>query len=138
MPRRGPDTFEAEKWGPFPFAHAQVTANTTLKVYKVPANRTLRLTRATYHNVTGLANDGTNAFAGTIQNGSDVAIKLFNTDSGDADVKAIAADTIVIGDLSATDAFLVFEGGEEITLVLTEDGTATLPAGTLVLEGYLY
>lgn len=118
--------------------HAQVTATTTIKLYKVPAGRSLRLTAAQYVNVTGLANDGTNAFAGTIQNGSNVAALLFNTDSGDADVKAIAADTIVAADLSATDAFRTFAAGETVTLVLTEDGTATLPAGTVVLEGLLF
>lgn len=138
MPRRPFNPAEAEKVGPFPFPHAAATANTTLKVYKVPANRNFRLTRALYHNVTGLAADGTNAFAGTVQNGSDVAATLFNTDSGDAGGAALTADAFVEGVLSATDGFRIFNAGEEVTLVLTEDGTATLPAGTLIIEGYLY
>ena len=118
--------------------HAQVTATTTIKLYKVPTGRSFRLTGAQYVNVTGLANDATNAFAGTIQNAATVAALLFNTDSGDADVKAIAADTLVIADLSATEASRCFAAGDTISLVLTEDGTATLPAGTVVLEGLLF
>lgn len=137
MPRRT-EAYEAEKIGPVLFTHAAVTATTALKVYKVPANRSFRLTRAVYHNVTGLAADGTNAFAGTVQNGSTVAATLFNTDSGDAGGAALAADTFVEGSLSATDADRIFEAGEELSLVLTEDGTATLPAGTFTFEGYLF
>lgn len=120
--------------------HAQATATTSLKVYKVPANRTLRLTRATYLNVTGLAEDNDNNFAGAVKNTTTVVADLFNTDANlDPDTGAsLAADTFVEGTLSATAADHVFAGGDEVLLVLTETGAATLPAGTLILEGYLY
>lgn len=117
--------------------HASVTATTTLKVYKVPAGRTFRLTRALYHNVTGLAADGTNAFAGTVQKASAVSFTLFNTDSGDAGGAALVADAFVEG-VAGTEADRSFAAGDEVTLVLTEDAAATLPAGTLILEGLLF
>lgn len=135
MPRR-PNLVEAEKFTLLK-EHAEVTATTAIKVYKVPAGRTLRLDRATYVNVTGLAGDGTNAFAGTVQNDATVAATLFNTDTGDAGGATLAADTIVQATL-ATDANLVFAADAIVSLVLTEDGTATLPAGTVVLEGRLF
>lgn len=121
-----------------PKEHAEVTATTTLKLYKVPAGRTLRLDRASYINVTGLAGHATDAFAGTVQNASTVVATLFNTDTGDAGGASLTANTFVEGVLSATDASRVFVAGDIVSLVLTEDGTATLPAGTLVLEGRLF
>lgn len=132
---RREQTVEAEKIA-LVKEHASVTQTTTIKVYKVPAGRTFRLDRASYINVTGLAADGTNAFAGTVQNAATVAATLFNTDSGDADGAALAADTFVEGVVVAAAA--VFAAGDIVSLVLTEDAAATLPAGTLVLEGRLF
>jgi hypothetical protein len=117
--------------------HASVSATTTVKLYKVPAGRTFRLDRATYINPTGLVGDPTNAFAGTVQNASTVAATLFNTDTGDAGGASLAADTFVTGTLGAA-AGPVFQAGDVVSLVLTEDGTATLPAGTVVIEGRLF
>ncbi len=122
--------------------HAQVTGTTTVKLYKVPTGRTLRLDRVSYVNVTGLAEDPANNFAGAVHNltGPVVAATLFNTDSDlDPDTGAsLAADTFVEGTLSATDASRVFAAGDVVALVLTETGTATLPAGTVILEGRLF
>jgi hypothetical protein len=134
---RRPNNVETEKFTLLK-EHAEVSATTTIKVYKVPAGRTLRLDRASYINVTGLVGDGTNAFAGTVQNSSTVAATLFNTDTGDAGGASLAADTFVEGTLSATSANCVFVAGDIVSLVLTEDTAATLPAGTLILEGRLF
>lgn len=117
--------------------HPEVTATTVMKVYKVPVGRAFHLTRALYHNITGLAADATNAFAGTVQNAATVAFTLFNTDSGDAGGALLTADAFVEG-VAGTAAARSFVAGDEITLVLTEDAAATLPAGTLILEGLLY
>ena len=137
MPRR-PDDVRAEKWT-YTFAHPSLTATTTYKLYKVPTGRTLRLDRASYVNPTGLVGDPTNAFAGTVQNASTVAATVFNTDTNDAPAGVtLAVDTFVEGTLSSTDSQLIFNAGDIVSFVLTEDGTATLPAGQLVLEGRLF
>ena len=47
----------------------------------------------------------------------------------------LVADTPVDLQLTATDADLVVAADAQISLFLDEDGTATLPAGELVLEG---
>lgn len=122
----------------FSYDHGAVTATTTVKLYKAPAGRKFRLDRAVYVNPTGLAADNTNAFAGTIQNAATVMATLFNTDGDDNPAgAALAADTFVEGTLHSTDANRVLAAGEELSLVLTEDGTATLPAGRVYIEGRL-
>lgn len=122
---------------PLPKEHGSVSATTTLKVYKVAANRAFRLHRALYLNPTGLAGASGNAFVGTVQKAANVSATLFNTNTG-AGGATLAANTFVEGTLSATEANTCFAGGDEVSLVLTLTGTATLPAGTLVLEGSLY
>lgn len=122
----------------FSYDHAALTATTTVKLYKAPAGRKFRLDRAVYINPTGLAADNTNAFRGEIKNGSTVMADLFNTDGDDVPAGAsLAADTHVEGVLSATDANRVLAAGDVLSLVFTEDGTATLPAGRLYIEGRL-
>jgi hypothetical protein len=135
MTRRAQD-LEAERWT-LPYDHAALTTTTTVKLYKVPAGRTLRLVRASEVNPTGLVGDGTNAFTLTIQNGATVANTVFNTNTG-AGGASLAADTFVEGTPSATDANLVYQAGDIVSAVFTEDGTASLPAGHLVLEGLLF
>lgn len=56
-----------------------------------------------------------------------------NTD-GDGGGAALAADTFVALTLSATESNLVLAADDELLLVATEGGTATLPAGRLVVE----
>lgn len=138
MPRR-PDDYEAEKWT-YPYAQPAITVGgTAVKLYKVPAGRTLRLTRASYVNPTGLAGDNTNAMMMEIKNGSTVACLVFNTDTNDATPGVtLAANTFVEGTLSATESNRVFAAGDEVSVLVTEDGDTTLPAGQLTLEGYLY
>lgn len=119
------------------YDHDAVTANTTVKLFQVPAGRKFVVERAKYVNPTGLVGDITNAFAGTVQNAATVMATLFNTDT-DAGGATLAADTFVDGTLSATAADRWLDADEVLSLVLTETGTATLPAGRLVIEGRLY
>lgn len=56
-----------------------------------------------------------------------------NTD-GDGGGVTLAADTFVALTLSATDANLVLAAGDDLLFVATEGGTATLPAGRMVVE----
>ena len=137
MPRR-PNHFEREYIVLPPIDHAALTATTTVKGWKVPAGKSFQVTRVTYHNVTGLAEDPTNVFAGDLKNGATVIATLFNTDSDGAGTNTLVADTTVEGVLSATAADAWLDAGEQLSLVLTEGGTATLPAGFAIVEGYLY
>lgn len=111
-----------------PKEHAALTATTTIKIFK--ARRAGRLVGAYYQNVTGLAADATNKFALTVQNGATVmASGVSNTDPD-----LIAADTPEAFTLSAVAGALNFAAGDVLSLVCTEAGTATLPAGSVGLE----
>lgn len=118
--------------------HAALTQTTTIKVYKVPTGRKLRLDRATYLNVTGLARSDTDSFVVEIRNGATVVATLSNTGTVVSGGAALAANTFVEGVKTATDSDLVFEADEELTFVATETGTATLPAGSYIVEGRLF
>lgn len=117
-----------------PCDHPEVTGDTEIKFFN--ATRPFRVTRAYYINPTGLAEDTTNVFAGKIRNGTTVVATLFDTDSDNAGTNTLAADTLVEGTLSATDANRVLAAGDWASLLLDEGGTATLPAGRAVIEGY--
>lgn len=138
-PPRRKDDVRAERVA-IPFSHAALTANATLKAYLVPTGREFVLDRVTYNNDTGLAADAANTFRGEVQNsnGGAIAATLFNTDSDDDPAGAALATGWTTGTLSATTANLWFDAGESVDVVLTEEGTATLPAGNGVIEGYLY
>lgn len=132
---RNPNTREPRT---ISFDHPSVTATTTWKMWKVPAGRKFRVTRCSYINVTGLAADNTNDFSGDLKNGSTVVAAIFNTDGNDVPAgAALAANTFVEGVLSATDASLVYAAGDILSLVATLEGTQTLPAGRVLVEGYL-
>lgn len=138
MTRRPFNRAEAEPFR-LVFPHDQLTADTTLKIYKVAAERDLEITRVQYLNPTGLAADPTNAFLAQVRQAAVVVASLFNTDNDDVPAgAALAADTFIEGTLSATLADRWVEGGEELSLFFDEDGAATLPPGHLVVEGYLY
>lgn len=134
---RRPDLHERERVV-LSYDHAALTANTTVKLWKCPAGRSFVLERASYINPTGLAADATNTFKGEVMNGATLMASLFNTDSDDDPAGAsLAADTFVEGSLTATVADRWLAADEVVSVVFTEEGTATLPAGRLVLEGYL-
>jgi hypothetical protein len=118
-----------------PFDHAQVTATTTVKLWKCPTGRDFIVDRVIYMNVTGLAEHADNWFTGKVQNAATVVATLFDTDSDGAGTNTLAADTFVEGTMAAAVADRVVNEGEELSLVLTEGGTATLPAGFVQIEG---
>lgn len=137
LPMLFQDVDRQEPWS-LTYTHAAITADATIKLYKVPTGRSLVLTRVSYINPTGLAADNTNAFRGTVNNGATVAAAIFNTDGNDDPVgAALPADTFVDGVLATAQADRVFEAGEIVSFVADEDGDTTLPIGTLRLEGRL-
>jgi len=120
-----------------PREHIALTASTTVKLYKVPAGRKLRVDRVQYYNVTGLVEDNDNNFAFEVKNGSVVVASVFNTDANlDPDTGAsLPANTNVTA--ASVDGANVLSEGDELTAVFTETGTATLPAGFYIIEGRL-
>lgn len=135
---RRPNLFESERVT-LSFDHAALTDDLTVKLYKVPAGRSLRVDRISYVNPTGLAADNTNAFSLAVKNGSVVISLVFNTDGNDVVAGAsLAADTFVEGTLSATDSERVLVAGDILSAFFDEDGAATLPVGRLVIEGRLF
>lgn len=122
--------------GPFP--HIEVTATTTVKLFKVPAGKRFRVERVEYLNPTGLAEHADNWFNIQLQKGASTVIANHNTDSDEDGT--IAADTFTDLGLTATDEDRVIVGGaaaaaDTAKLVLTEGGTATLPAGQIMVYG---
>jgi hypothetical protein len=114
--------------------HAQVTADTTTKVYKTHPNRHFVVERVDYINPTGLVADASNTFNLKLQYGAGPTV-LANWDTTTGQNGALAADTWVSFALNATPANLVLAPGTELALFLDETGTQTLPAGKLVLHG---
>ena len=111
-----------------PFATA--AASTTFDVYKVPAGRTLQITRVHTINPTGLVQSGTNFFVLNVLNVAAVAA-LFSTG-----VTALVAG-VASADFALTNANLWVAGGAAVRLNLALTGATTLPAGTLIIEGRL-
>lgn len=118
------------------FDHGSTTATTTSKLWKCPTGKSFVIDRVSYINPTGLTGDAANVFKGEVKNGSTVMATVFNTET-DAGGATLAADTFVEATLSATAAALWLAAGDVMSFVLTEGGTATLPAGRLVIEGRL-
>lgn len=114
--------------------HAQVTADTTAKVFKVRADRAFKLERVDYVNPTGLAQDATNFFNIKLQTGAGPTV-LANWSTETGQQGTLTADTFVALVLNATPANLILAPGAEVSLFLDESGTATLPAGKLVIHG---
>lgn len=133
MPRRI-DKFRAEPFR-IPFAHGSTTADTTTKLYLVDAGQSFVITRVSYINPTGLAASATDFFNLKITDGTNIAANWSTVNTGGEG--ALTADTGVEFTLSATLANRTIAGGEYVTLFLDETGTATLPAGSGFVEGYL-
>lgn len=118
-----------------PREHVQLTGNTTVKLYKVPAGRKLRVDRVQYINVTGLARSDTDSFVIEARNGATVVATVANTGTVASGGAAIAANTNIT--VQGVDGANVLAEGEELSVVFTETGTATLPAGFYIIEGRL-
>ena len=109
---------------------ASTAASQTFDVYKVPAGRTLQITRVHTINVTGLAQNGGNFFALNVLNVAAVAA-TFSTG-----VTALVAG-VASADFALTTANLWVAGGTALRLNLALTGAATLPAGSFIIEGRL-
>lgn len=133
MPKRPLDTLFQTYWTSGSKDHVSVSVTTTVKLYTVPAGKTVRIDRVWYNNPTGLVGASGAAFKGEIKNGATLVNTMFNTDTG-AGGATLAVDTPAFG-TNAPDASLVLAAGAVLSLVLTKTGVATLPAGTFIIEG---
>lgn len=115
--------------------HAELTDDATVKFFKVPAGKTLRVTKVEYINPTGLAEHADNHFALSLKQASVVVAGPLSTDADGAGDNGLVADTFTEIPLSATPADLIIEAGEILSFFADEGGTATLPAGRLVVHG---
>lgn len=129
---RRPSSFTAEKIA-ISYDHAALSASATPKIYQ--ATGLFQVTAVRYINPTGLALDNTNTFSLQIKNGSSVVAAVFNTDGDDVPAGvALAANTFVSGVLGAA-ALLVLAAGDVLSADFVKEGTQTLPAGRLIIEG---
>ncbi len=114
-----------------PFSHAEVTADTDVKLMKLP--RKFRLRKATYINQTGLAQDATNVFAVQLLNDAGVAASVSSDSDQAGEDNSFTANEFL--DLTIVEAFAVFVAGSVLSLRLDEGGIATLPPGQIIIEG---
>lgn len=123
--------------------HAALTADTTVKLYKVPTGRTAKLRQAQYVNPTGLVAHADNWFEVAVKNGSTKAA-AWSSDAGGVGINGGASEgTIPVDDpveltFATAGADRVFTAGEVVSAVFDETGTATLPAGRLTVVLDLY
>lgn len=112
--------------------HGEVTADTTIPmVIQVPAGKVFVLDSAYVNNETGLAEDLTNFFTFQVLNGATVLASR-NTKTGEGGSLPASTPTLLTNGSLANRTVV---GMAEITILLDEDGTATLPAGSFVLVG---
>lgn len=112
--------------------HAQATADTTQYLFESPANHWFILEEAVYYNATGLAQDVTNFFNIKVQDQTPTVYANWSTETGQEGT--ITADTPVRMTLGAS---VAIPPNSLVDLMLDEDGTATLPAGEILLTGRL-
>jgi hypothetical protein len=110
------------------FDHGSTTTDTTHTIFK--AMDALEVVKVEYINVTGLAEDASDFFALSLKNGSTV-IATHSTETGEEG--SIAANTFTTLALEASPN-PVLDAGDVLSLDLNETGTATLPAGRLVVH----
>jgi len=111
--------------------HAALTATGAIKMYKAP--RRCEVEKVDYINPTGLAGDPANFFELRIKNGSTVVAGPRSTENDNGGT-TIAADTFIDIDLSATLANRVLAEGDVLLFDVVEGGTATLPAGRVIVH----
>lgn len=114
--------------------HASTNASVTTKVWKVPAGRKFRITRVFYTNPTGLAGHADNFFQIRALNAALVGAEWSTSTAAQG---TLTADTPVELVLSATDANRVLPENTVLSFATILNGTATLPAGRVVIEGDL-
>lgn len=113
------------------FDHAQMTADTTLKICKLPSDQgRLRITRVDYYNLTGLAADASNTFKVQLKKASTLVAEWDTTTGQDG---AITADAFLSMPIEA--GAQIVDASTILSLVLDETGVATLPAGKITIHG---
>lgn len=112
---------------------ASANADRTDKLFKVPAGKKFRVDQVRYVNAIGLAGNGTNFFNIKVLKGAATVAFNWSTDTGAQGT--IAANTFVDFVGAAADADKVLAGDEELSVFFDLTGTATLPAGRLVVLG---
>lgn len=114
------------------FSHPAVTDTTVWKFAK--PKRAFVVEWVRYINPTGLAEHNDNWFTLALKIGTTVAATIANTDGDSVSTHAaLAVDTFVDGALSSVAGALNGAADDVISLVATEGGSATLPAGHLVV-----
>lgn len=115
--------------------NASLTQDLEDHLYTVPAGRVFVVDSATYYNATGLAADASNYFNIKVQldGGSQIAANWSTLNSAEGALVADTATALVNGTL----ANRTFLGGQRIDVMFDETGTATLPAGRIVVTGRL-
>lgn len=100
--------------------------------------RRMKVTRVKYINPTGLAEHSTNVGIISIKNGATV-VATWRTDADDMVADAsIPANTFMDLTLATDTADRVFEIDDVLSLVVDEEGTTTVPAGRVVVEGVYF
>lgn len=116
------------------FAHPQVTGDTTTKEFKT-GSRKFRIDSVDYLNPTGLAESATDYFNVKLKNGTTVLANRSSATVAAGGHGNMTADTFLAATLNATTSNLVLDPGTTLSLELDETGTATLPAGKLIVRG---
>ncbi len=115
------------------FDHAQVVnTDTTVRMFKVPAGKRLRVDSVQYFNATGLAANASNFSNIKLLKASTVAFN-WSTETGQQGTIAADSWNSMVG--SATDGDKVFAAGDVMSLFADMTGTVTLPAGRVVVHG---
>ena len=127
-PRR--ENLYLQERGVLNHAHAQLTATATELAFK--PIRDFLVERILYVNETGLVQDAVNFFKLEAKNGV-VSVAEWSTEIGAEGT--IAASTFVTLTPSIAAGALHLAADDVLSLVFTEDGTATLPAGKFQIEG---
>ena len=83
-------------------------------------------------------NLGTDPERKTLQNGSTVVANGIDTDSDEAGTNTLPVNTNVAMTVVTAAGANVLAAGNTLSFVFTEDGTATLPAGTFTVHGRLF
>ena len=117
------------------FAHAQVTTDTTLDLFDVPAGRTFVIDRVLYVNPTGLAASDTDYVTVKVLNNATVAASWSTKTTGGNG--ALVAGTQVKPVLSTTASDINIASGVKCKLFLDVTGAPTVPAGNIRVEGRL-
>lgn len=114
------------------FGHAQVTANTTVDLYTVPAGRELVVDRVLYCNPTGLATSDTNyVVVNLLCNGNVAASWSTKTTGGTG---AFVAGTQVAPAVSGTAVNINAAAGQKLQFQVVVTGAPTLPPGAIRAE----